>query len=88
MYVVYAIHNQDHDKIYIGQTQDIAQRVKLHNSKQFKQCYTADFDGVWKVIYQEEVESRSIALKREKQLKSYRGRQFLRKFVPGPIAQW
>ena len=35
MFYVYAVYNQKHDKIYIGQTDDLEQRIRLHNSKQF-----------------------------------------------------
>ena len=84
MYVIYAIYNQDHDKIYIGQTEDIVQRLNLHQNKSFKKSYTAKISGEWRLIYAEEVQDRQTALKREKQLKSYRGRQFVREFIWGP----
>ncbi len=80
--VVYAIYNQKHDKIYIGQTEDLDLRLDLHNSKDFIKSYTARFDGVWKLIYQEAVGNRVEALTREKQLKSYRGRQFIKSYIP------
>jgi putative endonuclease len=84
MCVVYAIYNQDHDRIYIGQTEDLVQRLELHKNKSFKKSYTANLNGDWRLIYEEEVADRQTALKREKQLKSYRGRQFVRGFILGP----
>ena len=81
MFYVYAVYNQKHDKIYIGQTDDLEQRIRLHNSKQFKSSYTARFDGKWALVYQEELETRRESLKREKQLKSYRGRQFIKNLI-------
>jgi len=81
MYIIYAIYNKKHDKIYIGQTQDIGQRIILHNNKSFTDSYTARFDGGWKLIYQEKVATRYDALTREKQLKSYRGREFVKQFI-------
>lgn len=80
MYTIYAIYNKAHNKFYIGQTEDLERRLQLHNTKAFK-GYTASFDGEWVVIYSEEVNSRVEALKREKQLKSYQGRQFIKKFI-------
>ena len=82
MYFVYAIYNRQVDKIYIGQTQDIRKRLLMHNKKLIS-GYTSRFSGIWEVIYLEEVKDRKEALYREKQLKSYRGRQFVKKFIPG-----
>ncbi len=81
MMIVYAIYNKKHDKIYIGQTVDIMERLELHNGKILK-GYTARFDGEWRLIYQEKVPDRRAALLREKQLKSYRGREFVKKYIP------
>ena len=74
MYCVYVLYNREYKKIYIGQTKDLGTRLKLHNDKFFK-GYTSRFGGKWVVIYTEEVKDRKEALIREKQLKSYRGRQ-------------
>ena len=82
MYFVYAIYNQESQKFYIGQTENLEERIRLHNDKLFKNSYTSRFKGSWKLIYKEEVVDRKIALIREKQLKSYQGRQFIKKFIP------
>jgi putative endonuclease len=82
MYFVYAIYNKKHNKIYVGQTDNLDQRLILHNNKTFGKSYTSRFDGDWVIIYKEEVGDRTIALKREKQLKSYQGRVFVKKLVP------
>lgn len=81
MFTVYAVYNSKHNKIYIGQTIDIIERIKLHNDHSFKLSYTSRFDGEWKLIYSEEIVSRNQALIREKQLKSYRGREFIKKQI-------
>ena len=86
MYFVYAIYNCKNNKIYIGQTNNLEERMNLHNSGTFKNSYTSRFDGVWKEVYREELETRIDALTREKQLKSYRGRQFIWKII-SPVAQ-
>ena len=82
MYFVYAIYNRNNNKIYIGQTEDLDQRLQLHKNKIFKGSYTAKIDGDWELIYKEEVSDRSEALRREKQLKSFRGREFIKKHIP------
>jgi putative endonuclease len=82
MYSVYAIYNKKHTKIYIGQTADIDERLQLHNAHKFH-GYTSSFDGEWQLIYREDVLDRKTALLREKQLKSFRGREFVKKHIPG-----
>lgn len=82
MFIVYAIYNKKYDKIYIGQTKDIDDRLEFHKSKVFKNSYTSRFDGDWELIYVENCSDRVLALKREKQLKSYRGREFIKKYIP------
>ncbi|MFA6171617.1 MAG: GIY-YIG nuclease family protein [Patescibacteria group bacterium] len=86
MYKVYAIYNQKNDKFYIGQTRDLSSRLYLHNDKIFK-GYTAKFDGGWELVYSESCPSRVSALKREKQLKSYRGREFVKDLIYSRVAQ-
>lgn len=82
MYFVYVIYNAKHGKIYIGQTANLDERIRSHNEKEFNRSYTSRFDGNWTIIYKEEYKSRPEALTREKQLKSYRGREFVKKFIP------
>lgn len=83
MFYLYVIYNQDHNKIYIGQTDNLENRIKEHNDPNNKtHGFTKRFSGEWKLIYQEKVETRERAKVREKQLKSYQGRQYLKKFIP------
>jgi len=55
MFWIYAIYNRSVDKYYIGQTANLEQRLKLHNSKEFKSSYTAKFGGKWELIYSEKI---------------------------------
>jgi putative endonuclease len=82
MYFVYSIYNRKNNKIYIGQTDNLEERLRLHNNKTFKNSYTSRFDGGWSLIYKEEANNRLEALKREKQLKSFKGREFVKKHIP------
>ncbi|MBI4100691.1 GIY-YIG nuclease family protein [Candidatus Microgenomates bacterium] len=82
MYFVYAIYNRKHGKIYIGQTKDLETRLYLHEEHVFNNSFTAMFDGAWELIYKEAVEDRRRALLREKQLKSFRGREFVKRHIP------
>jgi len=71
-----------HGKIYIGQTDNLIVRIEAHRNKTFNNSYTSRFDGEWKLIYKEAVSTRHEALSREKQLKSFRGREFIKGFIP------
>ncbi len=78
---VYVLYNRQSKKIYVGQTSDLNRRIKEHNLK-LGNHFTAKFEGEWELIYKESVVTRSEALKREKQLKSFRGREFIKKHLP------
>jgi len=82
MFLVYAIFNRKHNKIYIGQTKDLEERIDLHNKGIFKTSFTSRYDGIWILIYKEEFSTRQEALIREKQFKSYRGREFVKRHIP------
>lgn len=81
MFTVYALYNRKHNKIYIGQTKEIKTRLDLHKSKAFRNSFTSRFDGEWELIYSELVNDRNKSLLRERQLKSYRGREFVKTFI-------
>ena len=77
MYTVYVLHSATSDKIYIGYTTDIENRLLSHNKLATK-GWTVKFRP-WKLIYSEEFTSKSEAMKREKELKSHQGREYIRK---------
>jgi putative endonuclease len=79
---VYALYNSDAQKVYVGQTADLERRLIEHNQKSDKSSYTSRFDGEWQLIYKEAVGSIQEALGREKYLKSYRGRAFIKSHIP------
>jgi len=82
MYFVYAIYNQHHKKIYIGQTINLNERIMLHNNGSFTNSFTNRFKGIWRLIYKERFKTRKEALIREKQLKSFQGRKFIKSYIP------
>lgn len=57
MYFVYAIYNRSVEKIYIGQTDNLEERLKQHTDKTFIKSYTAKFSGIWELIYKEELDT-------------------------------
>lgn len=79
MYTVYVLHSRKFDKIYIGYTSDLESRIKSHNELATK-GWTVKYRP-WEVVYTEEYESKSEAMGREKELKSHRGRDFIRTMI-------
>ena len=67
-YTVYIIQNPD-GKFYIGQTNNLDDRLERHNSG--RSSYTSH-KGPWKLVYQETYQSRAEAMKREKRFKKWR----------------
>lgn len=80
MFYVYAVQNEQTGKIYIGQTADLERRLKRHNQELStkKSSFTTKHLGNWKYIYIEECNDRPSALLREKQLKTAKGRGFIK----------
>jgi putative endonuclease len=78
-YFVYALYSQRCDKIYIGQTSDISKRLSYHNFETVN-SWTSRYRP-WELIYSEPCDTRADAMKREKQLKTAKGRQFIWKMV-------
>ncbi len=75
MFNVYIIKSEHLNKIYIGHTDRLQERLIEHISG-FSKATKISKD--WKLIYTEEFQSRSLAMKREKFLKSGDGRKVLR----------
>ncbi|MBU4209897.1 GIY-YIG nuclease family protein [Patescibacteria group bacterium] len=82
---VYVIKNKKTDKIYIGQTNNLKNRLKRHNGhlKNKVTSYTSKNKGEWQLVYKEEYDTRKKAIKSEKQLKSYQGRQYIKRTIMG-----
>ena len=67
MYIVYIIENQD-NRLYIGSTSNLEQRLLSHNNPLNKGW--TNTKGPWKIIYTEVYDTQSEALNREKSLKA------------------
>ena len=81
MYFVYVLINPQ-GKIYIGQTSNLQRRLEQHNDPDCKlTLYTKRHPGPWKLVYYETYRTRAMAMKREKQLKSGKGREWLHKEI-------
>ena len=78
-FVVYILFSEDYDKTYVGFTSNLIERFKSHNYLS-KKGYTIKFRP-WQVIYVEFFTTKSEALKKEKLLKSGKGREFIKEII-------
>ena len=79
MFVVYALYSAKYNKIYIGFTSNLEERIKSHNELG-KEGWTIKFRP-WEIIYTECHELKAAAMKREKELKTATGRNFIRSLI-------
>jgi putative endonuclease len=78
-FVVYILFSEDYGKTYVGYTSNLIERFKSHNYLS-KKGYTIKFRP-WQVICVEFFTTKSEALKREKLLKSGKGREFIKEII-------
>jgi len=74
MYTTYVLYSPNFDRIYIGLTNNIERRIKEHNAGRNRSTKAY---RPWKIIQTDKFETRIDARKREKYLKSYRGRKYV-----------
>jgi putative endonuclease len=81
MYIVYVIINREKCKTYTGQTNDLEKRMLRHNGHTPSKTtlFTKKYAGIWEVLHQEHFSTREDAVRRERELKSYQGRKFIKK---------
>ena len=78
-FVVYILYSRSSGKTYTGMTSDLITRFQFHNSKS-KKGYTTKFRP-WIVIHVDFFNSKIEALKREKELKTGKGRDWVKRNV-------
>ena len=76
MFCVYVLYNVEFDKIYIGFTSNLSERLKSHNELGTK-GWTIKYRP-WILVHAEEFETKREAMSREKFLKTGIGRKFIR----------
>lgn len=86
MFYTYAIYSPNYQKIYIGYTGNLEERLHDHNVRS-KKGWTLPFRP-WTLVYYEIYETQNAAMKREKQLKSSRGRQFIWDIIKNEKVRW
>ncbi|MFN4881595.1 MAG: GIY-YIG nuclease family protein [Bacteroidota bacterium] len=80
MHYVYIIRSVKDGKYYIGETSDIISRLNYHNSgKQRSTKSRIPFE----LVLSEEYMTREEALRREKQIKSWKGGEAFKRLIRG-----
>jgi putative endonuclease len=75
---VYILRNKKDNSLYVGSTKNIKQRFNSHNSGE---SLSTKFKRPWVLARVEEYNNCSLALKRERFLKTGRGRKVLRNLI-------
>jgi len=78
MYVVYVLKSQVANRYYVGMTEDLADRLRHHNSGATRS--TKPYCP-WGVVYQEQYPDKKSAWWRERQIKSYKGGEAFKKLL-------
>jgi putative endonuclease len=73
MFYVYLIQSEVDSSFYIGYTSNLELRIKQHNKGE--STYSRR-KKPWKLVYSEELENKTSALKREKFLKKQKNKDF------------
>lgn len=78
MYCVYVLKSLKDNKHYIGYTEDIKKRLEDHNRGKSPSVKNR---GPFTLIYSEPVENKIEAIRRERQIKSFKGGEAFKKML-------
>jgi putative endonuclease len=84
MFYTYVLYSIEYQKIYIGQSSNLEERIRQHNSFD-NNGWTRKYQP-WELIYSESYLERQQAMRRERQLKTSRGRKFIWEIIEGSNA--
>ena len=78
MFSTYILQSKKTNKLYIGYTSNLERRIQAHNLGLTRSSRN---QGSYELIYQEVFVDKTDAIKRERQLKSYKGGEALKKLI-------
>jgi putative endonuclease len=84
-FFTYAIQSMKDGRIYVGMSYRPDIRLREHNSGRVS---STRYYRPWNMIYCVEFETRMLARKEEKRLKSGYGKEFLKNISHSGVAQW
>ncbi|MBD3639305.1 MAG: GIY-YIG nuclease family protein [Crocinitomicaceae bacterium] len=71
---MYILYSTSKDRYYVGQSDNLEERLKSHNSGISR--YTA-IARDWEIVHTEKFENRTDAIKRERQIKKKKSRKYI-----------
>jgi len=77
-FFIYILYSLTKDKFYIGFTSNLEERIIRHNQK--SKGFTGNTND-WKMMYSESFATKSEALAREKQIKSWKSRSKIQELL-------
>ncbi|MBW7996665.1 MAG: GIY-YIG nuclease family protein [Candidatus Glassbacteria bacterium] len=81
-FFVYILESQSSSRYYIGHTDELNRRLAEHNDPLYKGSKTTKrFAGPWVIVYSETFDSRSQAVLRERQIKSWKSRSAIHELI-------
>jgi putative endonuclease len=78
IFYVYIIYSQKRDLYYVGSCQDLQERLNRHNQGRSKFTKSGT---PWELVYHENYETRSEAIRREMEIKKKKSRVFITQLV-------
>jgi putative endonuclease len=78
MHFLYILYSVTRNKYYVGSCEDIQGRLKKHNTNH--SGFTGK-TGDWELKYTEKYPDKIIALKREKEIKTWKSRKMIEKLI-------
>jgi putative endonuclease len=79
-YSVYILYSRIADKYYVGESEDVNARLQSHLSGISKFTSIADD---WKLVYIEQYETRTEAVRRERNIKRKKSRKYIEWLING-----
>ena len=78
MFYLYILQSEKTGRFYTGSTGNVERRVQEHNSGQTKSTRTG---SPWTLIYSEPFESRSEAVRMEREIKRWKSAVMIRQYI-------
>jgi putative endonuclease len=78
MFTVYVLRSRKSGVYYVGQTNNLADRVRRHNANTER---ATRLRGPWELVYWEEFETRAEAWKREQEIKAQKHRAYIESLI-------
>ena len=76
---VYILYSSSRNTYYVGNTSDeLSERLRKHNSNH--KGFTGK-TGDWSIVYTEELQTKELAYKREREIKSWKSRRRIEQLI-------